>query len=298
MTGRLEGKVAIVTGAGEGIGATIAYKIGVEGGKVVLAEIDAHKGRWRENWLRKRGIEALHVETDVASEEDVKNMVREAVNAYGRVDILVNNAGIGSSGKPIFEQELEEWKRVIDVNLTGAWLCSKYAAKEMVKVGGGAIINISSTRAFQFEPNTEPYSASKGGLYALTHALAVSLAPYRIRVNCIAPGWIDTSEWKIPPRKPELTPLDNLQHPARRVGKPEDIASLVAFPASDEASWITGSVFTVDGGMTRRMIYLDEDIIGWAVATLLGDEKLGEKLAAILSEPEKMRKFRQLLSNL
>jgi NAD(P)-dependent dehydrogenase (short-subunit alcohol dehydrogenase family) len=135
-------------------------------------------------------------------------------------------------------------------------LCSKYAYPYLKKEKG-VIINIASTRAFMSEPNTEAYSASKGGIYALTHALAISLGP-DIRVNCISPGWIEVSEWKKKSlRKPaELTELDHKQHPAGRVGRPEDIASLVLYLISDEAGFITGANFIVDGGMTRKMIYL------------------------------------------
>jgi len=146
--------------------------------------------------------------------------------------------------------------RIINVNLTSVWLCSKHVARYM-KNTGGVIVNIASTRAIQSEPNTEPYSASKGGILALTHALAISLAKYRIRVVAVSPGWIDTSEWQVPPRKPELTLLDHAWHPAGRVGRPEDVAALVAFLASDEAEWITGVNIVIDGGVTTKMFYPD-----------------------------------------
>jgi len=292
---RLLGKVAIVTGAGEGIGAAIAHRLGREGARVVVAEIDPEKGRYREQMLHREGVEAIFIQTDVASEEDVEAMVAEAAERFGGVDILVNNAGVGAPRRHLFDQRLEDWRRVIDVNLTGTWLASKYAGREMAKRGGGAIVNIASTRAFQSEPGTEPYSASKGGIVALTHAMAVTLAPQRIRVNCIAPGWVDTSEWKIPPRRAGLTRLDHLQHPAGRVGRPEDIAALTAFLVSDEASWITGAVIVADGGMTRRMIYLDDEVIADAVATLTGDPGLARLVERILEDPELREKLKGLV---
>jgi len=164
-------------------------------------------------------------------------------------------------------------------------------------------VNIASTRAFQSEPNTEPYSASKGGIVALTHSLAVSLARYGIRVVSISPGWVDTSQWQIPPRPPSLTRLDNLQHPAGKVGRPEDIASLVSFLASEEASWITGVNFTIDGGMTVKMIYLDEGIIGQAISLLTEDQDLGRALEAMLRKlnsmgPDDRKKFKKILKDL
>lgn len=250
----MDGKVAIITGGGQGIGKAIAKKFLENNISVVIAEIDESAGReTEEEYLSLGNIK--FIKTDVSKEEDVINMVEETVKSFGKINYLINNAGIAIN-KPISELTLEEWNRVLGVNLTGAFLCSKYAYPYMKKEGG-VIINIASTRAFMSEPNTEAYSASKGGIYALTHALAISLGP-EIRVNCISPGWIETSEWKKKSlrKKPELTELDHKQHPAGRVGKPEDIASLVLFLISDEAGFITGANFIVDGGMTRKMIYL------------------------------------------
>ncbi|MDK6028863.1 SDR family oxidoreductase [Ignisphaera sp. 4213-co] len=272
---RFENRVCVVTGGARGIGAAIAYRLGLEGCKVAILDIDDSAGSIRIEELRARGIEATYIHADVASENDVSKAMDTVFSRYNAINVLVNNAGIGSSGKSIEEQTIDEWRRVIDVNLTGAWLCTKHAVRYMKK-SGGVIINIASTRAFQSEPNTEPYSASKGGLVALTHALAISLAKYGIRVLSISPGWVDTSNWQIPPRESVLTPLDNLWHPAGRVGKPEDIAALVAFLASDEASWITGVNIIIDGGVTAKMVYMDENVIEWALSILFQDTTIAK----------------------
>ncbi|AEH51887.1 glucose 1-dehydrogenase [Pseudothermotoga thermarum] len=254
----LQGKVAIITGGGQGIGAAIAQLFCENGIKVVLAEIDEEAGKEREELLKNQGFDATFIQTDVANEESVKKMVERTFELYERIDILVNNAAI-SSTKSIFERTFEEWNRVIQVNLSGSYLCARYCAEKM-KDKGGVIINIASTRAFQSEPDTEPYSASKGGIVALTHSLAISLAKYRIRVVCISPGWIETSRWKKKALRtePNLREIDHLQHPAGRVGDPMDIANLCLFLADEAKSgFITGVNFIVDGGMTVKMIYAE-----------------------------------------
>ena len=277
---RFLGKTCIVTGGARGIGAAIATRLGLEGCTVAIFDIDEQAGQYRQRELEKNGINAVFYKVDVASEEMVKQAVEDFYGKHGRIDILVNNAGIGFSGKSIEEQTLEEWRRIIDTNLTGTWLCTKHVVRYMKKTGG-VIINIASTRAFQSEPNTEPYSASKGGIIALSHALAVSLAKYHIRVISISPGWVDTSHWQVPPRQPQLTPLDHEWHPAGRVGKPEDIAALVAFLASDDAQWMTGTNITIDGGVTTKMFYPDLDQIQKLLATLLQDEETAQTLTKL-----------------
>jgi len=183
---RFLGKTCIVTGGARGIGAAIATRLGLEGCTVAIFDIDEQAGQYRQRELEKNGIKAVFYKVDVASDEMVKQAVEDFYGKHGRIDILVNNAGIGFSGKSIEEQTLEEWRRIIDTNLTGTWLCTKHVVRYMKKTGG-VIINIASTRAFQSEPNTEPYSASKGGIVVLSHALAVSLAKYHIRVVSISP---------------------------------------------------------------------------------------------------------------
>lgn len=251
----LNGKVAIVTGGGQGIGKAIARHCLERGLKVVIAEADAEAGQETAVELAALG-DIRCVAADVAREEDVQRMVREAVDGYGRLDYLVNNAGI-MIRKPVTELSLAEWRRVLDVNLSGVFLGAKHAAPSL-RERHGAIVNIASTRGLMSEPDTEAYSASKGGIIALTHALAVSLGP-AVRVNCVSPGWIEVGDWKKRSlRHPvQLREEDHRQHPAGRLGRPEDVASLVLYLLSDEAGFVTGANFVVDGGMTRKMIYVE-----------------------------------------
>jgi len=249
-----KGKVAIVTGSGQGIGKAIAQRLLEEGMRVVLAELDEQAGEETREELETLG-QVEFIRTDVASEPMVTAAVNRTIERFGRLDLLVNNAGI-MIRKSVTELSLNEWDRVLAVNLTGPFLFARQAAPYL-KESGGAIVNIASTRALMSEANTEAYSASKGGIAALTHALAVSLGP-EVRVNCISPGWIEVGEWKKRDERqsPELSREDHLQHPAGRVGRPEDIAALVAFLSSEESSFVTGANFNVDGGMTRKMIYV------------------------------------------
>jgi NAD(P)-dependent dehydrogenase (short-subunit alcohol dehydrogenase family) len=254
MTDQLT-KTALVTGGAQGIGRAIAQQFLADGMSVLIADCDREACQETAAELEKEGNTAA-ICCDVSAEQDVKTAVSEALRLFDRLDVMVCNAGIsGFFGVPVTELGLEQWNRVIGVNLTGAFLCAKHAAPHLEK-NGGCIINIASTRALQSEPHTEAYSASKGGIVSLTHALSVSLGP-RVRVNCISPGWIETAEWQKKSRrkKPALSETDHAQHPAGRVGVPEDVAGIAAFLASDQAAFITGQNFVADGGMTRKMIY-------------------------------------------
>jgi NAD(P)-dependent dehydrogenase (short-subunit alcohol dehydrogenase family) len=252
----LQKKVAIVTGGGQGIGKAIAKRFLEEGLKVVLAEIDEEAGKETESEFKSLGSIEF-IQTDVSDENSVKKLIGKTKNDFGDIDVLVNNAAIANpENSPVTELSLESWNKTISINLTGTFICTKHSVP-LLRKAKGTIINIASTRALMSEPNTEAYSAAKGGILALTHALAISLGP-DIRVNCISPGWIDVSEWKKQTKRyrSELTEQEHQQHPAGRVGKPEDIASLAVYFASPEAAFITGANFVVDGGMTKKMIYL------------------------------------------
>lgn len=251
-------KTAIVTGGGQGIGKAIVQAFSHHEANVVIAERDEEAGKEVIEWLVGKGgqRETLHfVHCDVAKEQDVKRMISESIEKFGRINYLVNNAGL-SKFKPFLELSVEEWDEVLNTNLRGAFLCSKFAAPYIKESHKGAIINIASTRALMSEPDSEAYAASKGGLVALTHAMAISLGP-DVRVNAISPGWIEVRDWKKSSERQKVahSAVDNQQHPVGRVGEPEDIGRAVVFLCSGEAGFITGQNIIIDGGMTRKMIY-------------------------------------------
>ena len=243
--------VALVTGAARGIGLGIAAWLITEGWQVVLADLDRRRG---SRVARALGDQAWFVQLDVAEEAQVALRVAEVIGQFGRLDALVSNAALAEPHNPPLESlDLQRWSRVLAVNLTGAMLLAKHCTPYL-RASGGAIVNIASTRAHQSEPDSEAYAASKGGLLALTHALAVSLGP-EVRVNAVSPGWIDARD----PSERRASPLraaDHAQHSVGRVGTVEDVAAQVAWLLSPQAGFITGQEFVVDGGMTRRMLYL------------------------------------------
>ena len=252
---KLENKVAIVTGAGKGIGWGIAKVFSQEGAKVVIVDWDEEAGKKTAEEILQSGGDALFVHCDVSNEEQVKAMVQATLDKYGRIDVLVNNAGVGVY-LAVLEATSEDWDHCLAVNLKGVFLCSKYAIPHMQAVGKGAIVNISSVHSHATVNGVAPYAASKGGITALTRNMAIDYGP-AIRVNAIAPGWV-------------LTPLiqsifDGYDDPAeqqrlveqrqvmKRIGQPEDIGHAAAFLASDEASFITGTQLFVDGGLTAQL---------------------------------------------
>ena len=240
---RLDGRVAIVTGASSGLGARFARVLAGAGASVVVAARRAE----RVEALAEE-LDGLALPCDVVDAGNRDRLLAATLDRFGRVDILVNNAGVGTPEAAESETH-ERFAEVLDVNLTAAFLLAK-AAERALRQTSGAFVSIASTRAEMSEPDTEAYSASKGGLVALTHALAMSLAP--VRVNCISPGWIATRDYN------KLRRKDHAQHPVGRVGRPEDIAEIVAWLLDGERSgFVTGANFTVDGGMTRKMIYVE-----------------------------------------
>ncbi|MEA2904352.1 MAG: hypothetical protein QOI12_1739 [Alphaproteobacteria bacterium] len=238
--------VAVVTGAAHGIGRAIARRMLDDGWRVGVVDL---AGAGLARVYGRQARRTVRIEGDVAEEQTARRAVQAATETFGRLDAVVSNAGI-MVRKPLGRLTLAEWHKVIDTNLTATFLLAR-AAEKPLRAARGAIVTIASTRALMSEPNTESYAASKGGLLALTHALAISLAPH-VRVNCISPGWI------VVRREDEkaLRRKDHLQHPAGRVGRPEDIAEVVALLVDRErAGFITGANFIIDGGMTRKMIY-------------------------------------------
>ncbi len=228
--------VALVTGGAHGIGAAIAARLAGDGWRVVVADAD------RAGAAPSGG---RYVVCDVADEAAVDALLAGMAAQEQRLDALVCNAGI-MIRKPIGQLTSAEWSRVIGTNLTSTFLLTR-AAERLLRAAKGAVVTIASTRAHMSEPHTEAYAASKGGLVALTHALAISLGP-DVRVNCISPGWIFT-------KGDAPRPEDHAFHAAGRVGTPEDIAALVAFLVGPDSRFITGAEFIVDGGVTRKMIY-------------------------------------------
>ena len=247
----MEQPVVIITGGAQGIGKVCADLFLQQGYRVAAFDIDEEAGRESQ---RELGADYLFVLCDVSNEAQVKAAIQTTVDRWKRIDALINNAGI-SRNQPLEKLEYNDWKKVINTNLGGTFLCSKYAVPHLKKQRG-AIVNICSTRAYMSEPDTEAYSASKGGILALTHALAMSLGP-DIRVNSISPGWIDVTPYQkssaLDPAA--LRPVDHRQHPAGRVGTPSDIARMAVFLIDGKNDFVTGQDFIVDGGMTRKMIY-------------------------------------------
>jgi NAD(P)-dependent dehydrogenase (short-subunit alcohol dehydrogenase family) len=255
-------KVIAITGGGAGIGRGIAWHFARAGYAVSITDRDRKAGQESLQVMREAGVEALFVPGDVSKPAEVKNWLSRTKAKLGVPDVLVNNAGT-EIRKDVLKLTVAEFDRVIAANLRGTFLCSQTVAKMMAARRGpahmerGAIINIASTRAFMSEPGTEGYTASKGGIVALTHGMAVSLARHRIRVNCISPGWIEVAEWQkaSKAKAPHHSKADLQQHPVGRVGVPEDVAKACRFIAED-AGFITGQNLILDGGMTVKMIYV------------------------------------------
>ncbi len=240
-------RVVVVTGAGRGIGRSISRAFAEAGAEVVIADKDPRSAEEAASDLK--GVGRAYARTvDVASEQGVVEFSQWLQEAFGVVHVLVNNAGVGIHAS-LTALSSEEWDQVLDTNAKGAFLCTKHLLPLLEQGRQAAVVNISSTRADMSEPNTFPYSASKGALRSLTHSLAVSLGRRGIRVNCISPGWIHNGDPE------ELTEQDHDQHPVGRVGRPEDVAEACLFLASPRAGFITGTNLTIDGGMTVKMIY-------------------------------------------
>lgn len=252
---RLKDKVALITGAGAGIGRGIAELFAEEGAKVVLAEIDGKTGAEAEAAIRGRGGQALFVQADVSREEAAKKITGEALKAFGRVDILVNNAAIFVLKG--FDASVEEWQRSLGVNVVGNAMVARYASEAMKKQGGGAIVNLSSISAWVAQANFFAYSATKAAILQMTRCMAMDLGPHKIRVNAICPGTILTEASKRHMQQEGITfEQFNAEEGEKtllgRIGQVREVATAALFLASDDASYITGAHLMVDGGYTAK----------------------------------------------
>jgi len=252
---RLASKVAIITGAGAGIGRSTALLFAKEGAKVVVADYDSERGAETVGIIREDGGEATFIQVDVSKAADAERMARATVETYGKLDILVNNAGIYMQADAV-EMTEEDWDRILDVNLKGVFLCSKYCIPEMIKGGGGSIVNIGSEAGIVGIKNQVAYNVSKSGIIALTKSTAIDFATHNIRVNCVCPGTTETPLVKAaleraPDPAATRRALEEVR-PANRLGRPEEIAAGILYLASDESPYATGSILSIDGGYTAQ----------------------------------------------
>jgi 3-oxoacyl-[acyl-carrier protein] reductase len=244
---RLQNKVAIVTGSGQGNGQAMALGFVREGAQVVIADLNPDTAQATARDIEVGGGRALAVQVDVAKSDEVRRMARQTMEAFGRIDILVNNAG-WQAGANFFDVTEADWNRMLAVNLTGPFLCARAVAPHMIAAGGGSILNISSIQSQVTHGPVIHYGTSKGGLVTLSKTMAVMLAPYKIRVNCLVPGIIQTAFNAAAMQDPDWRARSLARIPLDRFGTPEDLVGIANLLASDEASYITGAVVPVDGG--------------------------------------------------
>jgi NAD(P)-dependent dehydrogenase (short-subunit alcohol dehydrogenase family) len=251
----LDDKVAVVTGGAQGIGRAIVERLRAEGATVVFLDVDGSRGERLASELEDAGARVDFRHCDVTDESQVAAAMSETIAEHGRVDVLVNNAGINAHFDAA-AMTVDEWEHVFAIDLRGPWLCSKHALPSMRENRGGSIVNIASIHAFLTTPGMFPYAAAKSGLIGLTRNLALDEARYGIRVNAVCPGFVRTrlvQDWLESQPDPVAAEQAVLEaHPLGRIGEPEEIASLVSFLASDEASFITGAALLADGGLSAR----------------------------------------------
>ena len=252
---RLRNKVAIITGAGSGIGKTTALLFSEEGAQVAIVEIDKERGQDTVDMIRGKGEEALLIPTDITDSSQVKSMVNKVIETYGKMNILVNNAGLYLQGDAISTNE-KQWDKIMMVNLRAAFLCCKYCIPPMIESGGGVVINVSSEAGIVAIKNQVAYNTSKAGLISLTKSIALDFASQNIRANCVCPGTTQTplvASVLAKQADPERARREvEKVRPANRLGKPEEIAYGILYLASDESPYATGAVLSVDGGYTAQ----------------------------------------------
>ena len=255
MGNRLQGKVAIVTGGAAGIGQATAVLFAEEGAKVVISDRSVSAGEECAGQIRSQGGEAMFVETDISNDDHARRVCDQAVKAFGRLDILVNNAAVFILKG--LEASVADWERILSVNLMGTALMSRYASEHMKRFGGGAIVNLGSISSFVAQPSFVTYSATKAAILQMTRNMAMDLAPFNIRVNCVCPGTILTSASyehmeRVGMTMAEFVAAESPKHLLNRIGDPREVAYPILFLVSDEASFITGTHLMVDGGYTAQ----------------------------------------------
>lgn len=251
MAAKLDGRVAIVTGGGSGIGAASARRFGHEGASVVVADLSGTRAEKITSVIKSDGGKAVCIKMDAADPEGVRATIKLALDTYGRLDVMFNNAGMAEVAS-LEDTTIESWNRVLAVTLTSTFLGIKYSLPIMRRQGGGAIVNTASISGTRGDYGMSSYNAAKAGVINLTRSAAIENAQYRIRVNCVCPGAINTRAPELlgKDRADEFRRIQGAAHPLGRMGEPEEIASTVAFLASDESSFITGAAIVVDGGLT------------------------------------------------
>ena len=255
MSNRLQAKVAIITGGAAGIGQAAATLFAEEGARVVIADPNVDAGEQCASQIREHGADAIFVKTDVSKEDDARAVCDQAVEKFGRLDVLVNNAAVFVLKG--LEASVSDWEKSISVNVVGTALMSRYASEYMKQVGGGAIVNLGSISSFVAQPSFVTYSATKAAILQMTRNMAMDLAPFKIRVNCVCPGTILTRAShdhmeRVGMTLEEFVAAEGPKHLLNRVGDPREVAYAILFLASDEASFITGTHLMVDGGYTAQ----------------------------------------------